>query len=156
MELTSKVIFNSFIIIGFIIFIVFLIKEMKDEDNNNQYRIMKKENEETFDKYEKGVPINKKELLGGIIKDTEALKYKLTRSADKLIYKSKNIKWITFDNNNRFCEEFTDIAIGRTLLMSPFTQYFTWMTTEVVEIISNEEVGCIFKTKNNIYTLIKI
>jgi hypothetical protein len=116
---------------------------------------MKKENREALNKYRKGVPISMKKLQE-VTKDTKDLKYKLVRSGDELTHKSKEVKWITFDNNGRFNEEFTDIKVGRSLLMSPFTQYFTWMTTQVVEIISNEESGCIFKTKNSLYTLTKI
>ena len=93
------------------------------------------------------------ELLGA---DNKDLKYKLVRSGDELTHKSKEVKWIDFDDNGRFNKEFKDIKQGRSLLMSPFTECFTWMTTEVVEIISNEDSGCIFKIKNSTYTLTKI
>ena len=85
--------------------------------------------------------------------DTEKMKYKLVRHRDQLTKFSEEIKWITFDNSQRVNGKYDEIKIGRALLMSPFNNYFTWMTTEAEEILSNEEVGCIFRTKNSIYTL---
>ena len=81
---------------------------------------------------------------------------RLTRT-DGLIKEALEIKWLKFDENGRFKEAFTSPAIGRSLLMSPFNAYsFTWMTTEVIEILE-ENVNIVrFRTKNSEYKLEKL
>ena len=47
-------------------------------------------------------------------------------------------------------------AIGRSLLMSPFNNFFTWQTTTVTEIIEESADLVVFKTQNSNYTLRKL
>lgn len=85
----------------------------------------------------------------GIIDDE--FNYKLIRKHDGTTKKSKDIKWV-----DSITETFNDeIKIGCKLLMSPFTHTFTWLTTEVTEIIENTEDVIHFKTKNSEYKLFK-
>jgi hypothetical protein len=47
-------------------------------------------------------------------------------------------------------------AIGRSLIMSPFNQFFTWQTTTITEIVEEREDYIKFKTQNSNYELHKI
>ena len=77
--------------------------------------------------------------------------YTLVREHDNLTVGSADIRWIEFNDDKTFKKAFKTIKIGRSLFMSPFNAFFTWATTPVTEIISQEK----FKTKNSTYTLTK-
>jgi hypothetical protein len=83
-------------------------------------------------------------------------KYKLVRSRDQLTKTSKDVKWLDFDENGKYKEDFENIAIGRSLLMSPFGPNFTWQTTLVTEIIEEKEDYIKFNTENSTYELFKM
>jgi hypothetical protein len=83
-------------------------------------------------------------------------KYKLLREKDGLTKLSVSIKWLEFDENRRYKEDFEEIAIGRSLLMSPFNVHFTWQTTPVTEIVEEREDYIKFKTENSTYELFKL
>lgn len=90
------------------------------------------------------------------IGDQEQPKYLLTRS-DGMTKQSYDIKWIEFNEDGTFKKDHGHKHdIGLSLLMSPFNMFFTWQTTPVTEIISNDSNKLIFKTKNSIYTLTQI
>jgi hypothetical protein len=78
--------------------------------------------------------------------------YKLVRE-DGLTKQSKDVMWLEFDENGKFKAKHKDIAVGRSLLMSPFSQFFTWQTTDIKEIIEQREDYVKFKTTNSIYEL---
>lgn len=78
--------------------------------------------------------------------------YKLVRE-DGLTKQSQDVMWLEFDENGRFKAKHKDIAVGRSLLMSPFSQFFTWQTTDIKEIIEQKENYVKFKTTNSIYEL---
>ena len=40
--------------------------------------------------------------------------------------------------------------------MSPFNNFFTWMTTDITEIVEEQEDYIKFKTQNSNYTLWRI
>lgn len=84
---------------------------------------------------------------------TEYIQYKLVRERDGLTKQSQDIKWLEFDENGRYKADFEDIAVNRSLLMSPFNHHFTWQTTPVVEIIEQREGYIKFKTENSNYEL---
>ena len=79
--------------------------------------------------------------------------YKLIRENDGLCKRSDKILWIEFNKDGRFKEKYEDPAIGRSLLMSPFNDFFTWQTTQITEIIENTKDSIKFRTKNSIYIL---
>jgi hypothetical protein len=83
-------------------------------------------------------------------------KYKLIRERDGLIKQSQDIKWLEFDENGKYKEDFQEIAIGRSLLMSPFNEFFTWQTTPVIEIVEERKDYIKFNTENSVYELWKI
>jgi hypothetical protein len=80
-------------------------------------------------------------------------KYKLVRERDGLTKTSRAIKWLEFNEDGRYKADFEDIAIDRSLLMSPFNQCFTWQTTPVTEIVEQREDYIKFKTENSTYEL---
>lgn len=78
---------------------------------------------------------------------------------DGLVKKSNRIQFVEYDQDTKKFKSFQDFPkIGCSLMMSPFTDSFTWLTTEITEI-ENEiediltEDGFKFKTKNSKYTL---
>lgn len=83
----------------------------------------------------------------------EYMNYKLVRERDGLTKQSQDIMWLEFDENGKFKSKHKEVAVGRSLLMSPFSQFFTWQTTDIVEIIEQREDYIKFKTTNSIYEL---
>ena len=83
-------------------------------------------------------------------------KWKLVRERDGLQKQSEKIMWIEFNEDGRFKEKFDEIAVGRSLLMSPFNQFFTWQTTTVTEIVEQREDYIKFKTENSNYELFRL
>ena len=51
---------------------------------------------------------------------------------------------------------FDKASIGRSLIMSPFNQSFTWQTTTITEIVEQQEDYIKFKTGNSNYELFKL
>jgi hypothetical protein len=83
--------------------------------------------------------------------------WKLVRERDGLTKQSKDIKWLEFNEDGRFKSKHDEPAVGRSLMMSPFNQFFTWQTTTVTEIVKERFDGYVkFKTENSTYELFKI
>ena len=82
--------------------------------------------------------------------------WKLVRERDDLTKQSRDIKWLEFNEDGTFKEEFDEPTIGRSLLMSPFNRFFTWQTTTITEIVEQKENYIKFKTENSIYELYKL
>jgi hypothetical protein len=64
-----------------------------------------------------------------------------------------DVKWLEFDEDGKFKQDFSQIAVGRSLLMSPFNASFTWQTTLVTEIVEKKHRYIKFKTENSNYEL---
>ena len=90
----------------------------------------------------------------GII-ETE-FNWKLVRERDELTKQSKGVKWLEFNEDGTFKEDFKEPKVGRNLLMSPFNHYFTWQTTTVTEIVEQRDDYIKFKTGNSNYELFKL
>ena len=82
--------------------------------------------------------------------------WKLVRERDGLTCQSKEVMWIEFNEEGRFKAKHDKPSIGRSLIMSPFNDCFTWQTTDITEIVEETEVLIKFKTGNSCYTLTKI
>jgi hypothetical protein len=95
------------------------------------------------------------ELLG--LADNE-FNWRLVREGDGLNKKSKAIIWMEWDEDGTFKAKHDDIAVGRSLLMSPFNHFFTWQTTVVTVILASTPDSSYikFKTKNSTYELFKL
>ena len=106
--------------------------------------------------------IEQRKILVDIMKADEAsglyeeLNWKLVRERDGLTKESEKIIWIEFNEDGRFKEMSDEIAIGRSLLMSPFNEFFTWQTTPITEIVEQKEDYVKFKTQNSNYELFKL
>lgn len=85
-----------------------------------------------------------------------AFNWKLVRERDGLTKKSNDIVWIEWNEDGRFKEQHKQVDINRSLIMSPFSQAFTWQTTGVTKIIEEREDYIKFETKNSVYELFKI
>lgn len=82
--------------------------------------------------------------------------WKLVRERDGLTKQSKEVMWLEWNGDGRFKAKHTDPAIGRSLIMSPFNNSFTWQTTVITEIVEEREGYLKFKTENSVYELTKI
>ena len=96
------------------------------------------------------------ELFQQIYGKEEEHKYKLVRERDGLTKTSVDVKWLEFDENGRYKADFPQVAVGRSLLMSPFGPSFTWQTTIVTEIVEQREDYLKFNTENSVYELFKL
>ena len=93
------------------------------------------------------------ELLGLIEKE---FNWKLVRERDGLTKQSVDVMWIEFNDEGRFKSKHDEPAIGRSLIMSPFNQFFTWQCTSLTEIVEERDGYIKFKTENSTYELSKI
>lgn len=86
------------------------------------------------------------------------MNWELVRERDGLTKRSNDVIWLEWNEEGRFKEEHKEPAIGRSLLMSPFNDFFTWQTTSITEIVDlSEDTSYIkFKTRNSNYELYKI
>jgi len=82
--------------------------------------------------------------------------WKLVREHDGLTKQSKEVMWIEFNDEGRFKSKHDEPAVGRSLMMSPFTFSFTWQTTSVTEIVEQREDYIKFNTRNSVYELFKL
>jgi len=84
-------------------------------------------------------------------------RWKLVRERDGLTKRSADVMWLEFDEAGKFKSKHSQPGIGRSLIMSPFNDFFTWQTTGVTEILACtpdcEYVK--FKTTNSTYELSK-
>ena len=93
------------------------------------------------------------ELFQQIYGKEEDHKYKLVRERDNLTKTSVGVKWLEFGEDGRYKADHPEVAVGRSLLMSPFGPSFTWQTTPVTEIVEQREDYIKFKTENSNYEL---
>ena len=106
--------------------------------------------------------IDRKKILVDIMNSDEMLglykepNYRLVRERDGLTKTAPEVKWLEFDLVGWYKSDYNEIAVGRSLLMSPFNQFFTWQTTLVTQIIEEREDYIKFATENSIYELFKI
>lgn len=84
--------------------------------------------------------------------------WKLVRERDGLVNHSVEIMWLEWNEEGRFKARHSEPAVGRSLLMSPFNEFFTWQTTATTEIVASSEDGSYlkFKTGNSTYELFKL
>jgi hypothetical protein len=82
--------------------------------------------------------------------------WKLIRERDGLTKHSVDVIWIEFNENGTFKAKYDEPAVDRSLIMSPFNQFFTWQTTPITEIVEEQDDYIKFKTKNSNYELWKL
>jgi hypothetical protein len=91
-----------------------------------------------------------------ILPPPEQHKWKLVRERDGLTKQSVDVMWIEWDENGRFKAKHDYPDLGRSLLMSPFNDFFTWQTTPMTGIQEQREDYICFDTENSRYELFKI
>jgi hypothetical protein len=101
-------------------------------------------------------------MIGGVqpkilmdIESTE-MNWKLVRERDGLTKQSNKVMWIEWNDDRTFKVKHPLPAIGLSLMMSPFNQFFTWQTTTITEIVEQRDDYIKFKTENSNYELFKI
>ena len=82
--------------------------------------------------------------------------WKLVRERDGLTNESKEVMWVEWNEEGRFKSKHDEPAVDRSLIMSPFNQFFTWQTTPITEVLEKREYYLKFKTKNAVYELWKL
>ena len=82
--------------------------------------------------------------------------WKLVRERDGLTNQSKEIMWLEWNDEGRFKAKHDKPAVGYSLIMSPFNQFFTWQTTSITEIVEEREDYIKFNTRNSVYELWKL
>ena len=90
------------------------------------------------------------------LEEAPANNWELVREHDGLAKQSVAVIWIEWSEEGRFKAKHDEPAIGRSLLMSPFNDFFTWQTTQVTEIVEQTSDLVVFKTQNSNYTLRKL
>jgi hypothetical protein len=93
---------------------------------------------------------------GKLILEEPIHNWKLVRERDGLTKQSKGVKWVEWNEDGRFKEKYDEIGLNRSLIMSPFNDFFTWQTTTVIEIVEQRDNYIKFKTKNSNYELFKL
>jgi hypothetical protein len=82
--------------------------------------------------------------------------WKLVRERDGLPKQSKEVTWVGWNEDGSFKSKHDKPSIGRSLLMSPFNQFYTWQTTIITEIVEQRDDYIKFKTQNSNYELFKL
>ena len=82
--------------------------------------------------------------------------WKLVRESDGLVRLSSDILWLEWNDDSTFKSKHDEPAIGLSLIMSPFNDFFTWQTTPITEILEQQEGYLKFKTENSVYELFKL
>lgn len=93
-------------------------------------------------------------LEQGIIENE--FNWKLVRERDGLTKQSAEVMWVEWNEEGKFKSKHDEPAVDRSLIMSPFNQFFTWQTTPITEVLEKRENFLKFKTKNSIYELWKL
>ena len=83
-------------------------------------------------------------------------KYKLVRERDGLTHYGRELGWIEWNEDSRFEQKHDEPAVGRSCMLDPHRISFTWLTTQVTEIIEQKEDYIKFNTKNSVYELWKL
>ena len=96
---------------------------------------------------------NQAELMGLIEKEYN---WKLVRERDGLTNQSKEVMWLEWNEEGRFKAKHDKPAIGYSLIMSPFSEFFTCQTTSVTEIVEERDDYVKFHTRNSTYELFRI
>ena len=82
--------------------------------------------------------------------------YTLVKPEDKTFLQySEDVKWVNYNESGSYKSTKDDIETGCSLLMSPFNDHYTWLTTIIKEVIEEDEFHIQFETENSLYILYK-
>lgn len=94
--------------------------------------------------------------MGKILFGDPEFNWKLVRERDGLTKQSNKVMWLEWNEDGTFKGKHDEPVIGRSLIMSPFNDFYTWQTTNVTEIVEQREDYIKFKTENSNYELFKL
>ena len=80
-------------------------------------------------------------------------RYRVTRKDDGKVVYGSQIFWIEWNDNNTAKKLHDEPAEGYSLIVDPYFGEFTWLTTQIVEVIKKTPRRILFKTKNSTYLL---
>jgi hypothetical protein len=83
-------------------------------------------------------------------------KYKLVRERDGLTKYGREIGWIEWGKDSRFKELHNEPAVGLSCILDPHRMSFTWLTTDITNIVEKQEDYIKFTTLNSVYELWKL
>jgi hypothetical protein len=100
-------------------------------------------------------------MIGGVqpkvlLTQDEDGNLKLDENFKEMIYGDPIMNWKLIRERDGLKERHEKPAIGRSLIMSPFNEFFTWQTTTITEIVEQRDDSIKFKTQNSNYELFKI
>jgi hypothetical protein len=93
--------------------------------------------------------------MGKLLFGGHEMNWKLVRERDGLTKQSEEVMWLEFNKNGTFKSKHKTPAVGRSLIMSPFNEFFIWQTTTITEIVEQRDNYIKFKTENSNYELFK-
>lgn len=83
-------------------------------------------------------------------------RYKLVRERDGLTHYGREMGWIEWGEDSRFKQKHDEPTVGRSCILDPHRISFTWLTTQVTEIVEQKEDYIKFNTRNSVYELWKL
>ena len=101
------------------------------------------------------IPANIEKTKFDLVREIEIKesKFKLIRENDGLTKHASRIKWMEWNEDGTLKAHHDTPAIGLSLLMSPFDESYTWLTTPITEIVEEQEGYIKFNTQNSVYEL---
>ena len=82
--------------------------------------------------------------------------WKLVRERDGLTKYGREMGWIEWGEDSRFKAKHDKPAIGRSCILDPHRISYTWLTTDITNILEEREDYIKFTTLNSVYELWKL
>ena len=83
-------------------------------------------------------------------------KYKLVRERDNLLNFGDKVGWIEWKPDGTFGKLHDKPAVGLSCILDPHRMSFTWLTTDITNILEEREDYIKFTTLNSVYELWKL
>ena len=83
-------------------------------------------------------------------------KWKLVRERDGLTKHGREIGWVEWKPDGTFGKLHDKPAVGLSCILDPHRMSFTWLTTDITNILEEREDYVKFSTLNSIYELFKL
>jgi len=80
-------------------------------------------------------------------------KYTLKRIDDGLVKEANKVIYIEWNDDGTFKSKHDEPAIGRSLMLDSNNFNYTWLTTQIVEILEEKDKYIKFRTENSTYEL---
>lgn len=77
----------------------------------------------------------------------------ITRINDGKTFETEDYKFVVFHSDGRGKELQEKIEVGTSLVLPPYNAFYSWMTSEIVEVVKDEPGLIEFNTRNSNYTI---